>query len=323
MVLAHGVLKYNAPRGVCGGREVQVWNHGESADRAGAMALRGDVITLTDGSESVGLLVECLRQAHGLDIACYSESFLSRSFERCWQGMAGMTCAGYRQLLGRDRGEAEAFVQLLNIHHSEFFRDPLLFALLEHRILPGLANAKRASDYPEIRVWSAGCAAGEEAYSIAILLSELCDRFEIPVRFRLFATDSSAQQLELAGLGSYTSSAMGNVSLRHLWRWFTRREDNYVVAPELRERVDFSLHGLLDEHSVSPSASIFGGFDLILCCNVLFYYRLDGQERILKKMRRCLAPGGYLVTGEAEREIVQAQGFQPVPGPAAIFQGVR
>jgi len=287
------------------------------------MSLHGDVTGLTDRSEPAALLVDCLRRAHGLDVSCFSESFLARSFERRWQAVAGMTSSSYLQCLGRDRGEAEAYVQSLNIHHSAFFRDPLVFAMLEHRLLPGLANAREASASPEIRVWSAGCAAGEEAYSVAILLSELCNRFDIPVRFRLFATDSSAQQLELACMGSYAASVMGNVNLRHLDRWFTRREDTYVVAPELRERVDFSLHGLLDEHSVSPSASIFGGFDLILCCNLLFYYRTEGQELILKKLRRCLAPNGYLVTGEAEREMVQTQGFVPLPGPAAIFQAVR
>jgi chemotaxis protein methyltransferase CheR len=287
------------------------------------MDLRSDVIGLAKEVESPGDLSEILNQSHGLDIADYSESFLARSFARRWQAMPGMTSAGYLNLLARDRGEAQAFMQSLGIHHSQFFRDPLVFAVLEHRLLPGLAQAKESSDYPEIRVWSAGCAAGEEAYSIAILLSELCDRRDVPVRFRLFATDSSAEQLELACLGSYPAPVMGNVQRRHLERWFSRQENACIVVPELRERVDFSLHGLLDEHSVSPSASIFGGFDLIVCCNVLFYYRPECQVRILKRLRRCLAPGGYLVTGEAEREIVQAAGFQSHPLPAAIFQAVR
>lgn len=287
------------------------------------MELHGDVISQTDKVEPANALIEILCQAHGLDIACYSESFVARSFARRWQAMDGMTSEGYLQLLGRDRGGCEIFVQSLGIHHSEFFRDQLVFALLEHRLLPSLARAKAASDYSEIRVWSAGCAAGEEAYSIAILLRELCDGRDDPVRFRIFATDSSPEQLELAIAGVYPSTVLGNVDLRHLERWFARRQDTYVVAPEIHERVDFSLHGLLGEHSVSPSASIFGGFDLIMCCNVLFYYRPESQMRILDRLRRCLAPGGYLVTGEAEREIVQAAGFQPLALPAAIFQAVR
>jgi chemotaxis protein methyltransferase CheR len=287
------------------------------------MDLRGDGIGLTDEIALVSDLTEVLRQAHGLDVSCYADAFLARSFARRWQAMAGMHSAGYLQLLGRDRGEAETFAQLLHIHHSEFFRDPFVFATLEHRLLPGLAKAKASSDYPEIRVWSAGCAAGEEAYSIAILLSELCDRWDVPVRFRLFATDSSDEQLGLACVGAYPASVMGNVQKRHLERWFSRQGDAYVVVPELRKQVDFSLHSLLGEHSVAPSTSIFGGFDVVLCCNVLFYYRPECQRSILDKLGRCLAQGGYLVTGEAEREVVLAAGFQALALPAAIFQAVR
>jgi chemotaxis protein methyltransferase CheR len=292
------------------------------------MNLRGDLPPWADKVEPVGDLpiddlVDLLRRGHGLDISHYSEFFLARSFARRWQAVAGMTSADYARLLGQDRGAAEAFVQSLSIYHSEFFRDPLVFGMLEHRLLPGLASAKEASDYPEIRVWSAGCAAGEEAYSVAILLSELRGRFDGPVRFRLFATDTATAQLELASRGSYGPSAMGNVKLRHLERWFVRHEEAYVVSPEIRERVNFSLHGLLDEHSISPSASIFGDFDLILCCNVLFYYRPEGQAIILDNLRRGLAPGGYLVTSEAEREIVQTQGFNPMTLPAAVFQAAK
>ena len=287
------------------------------------MDLRGHVIALADDIALVSELTEILDRAHGLDISCYSDAFLARSCARRWQAMAGMTCANYLLLLGRDRHEAESFVQLLHIHHSEFFRDPFVFATLEHRLLPGLAKEKASSHYPEIRVWSAGCAAGEEAYSIAILLSELCDGWEVPVRFRLFATDSSDEQLRLACLGSYPASVMSNVQKRHMERWFSCHGDAYLVDPELRRQVDFSLHSLFGEHSVAPSTSIFGGFDVILCCNVLFYYRPEYQQRILDKLRRCLAPGGYLVTGEAEREIVQAAGFQPLVLSAAIFRAVR
>jgi len=272
---------------------------------------------------SRGTIPELLLQAHGLDVSCYSDFFLASSFKRRLQSIPGASAEVLFNLFKNSRAEAEAFVRFLQIHHSEFFRDPLAFALLEQRILPGLANSKEALDYPEIRVWSAGCAAGEEAYSIAILLSELSDRLAIPARFRLFATDSSAEQVELACRGVYPASALGRVQQRHLDRWFTRQGDTYATAPELRRCVDFSLHGLLEEHSVSPSASIFGGFDLILCCNLLFYYRPESQERILKKLRRCLAPGGYLVTDESEREIVQASGFQSLGWPAAIFQAAR
>jgi chemotaxis protein methyltransferase CheR len=287
------------------------------------MDSHGAAIALKAGDGHVGGLVDILRRVHGLDISCYSDAFLASSFGRRWRCVAGMTPAMYFEHLSRSRAEAEALVRFLRIHHSEFFRDPLAFTLLEQRLIPGLANAKAASDYPELRVWSAGCAAGEEAYSVAMLLRELCDDRSNPVRFRIFATDSSEEQLELAFAGVYAATSMGNVNLRHLERWFFRRENSYVVVPELRERVDFSIHDLCDDRISSPSASIFGEFDLILCCNVLFYFRPECQARVLDRLRLSLAPGGFLVTGEAEREIVQASGFRPWASPAAIFQAVR
>ena len=287
------------------------------------MVFREEPITPLPEAARVSELVETLRLAHGLDVSNFSEDFLARSFERRRQVLADMSAPAYMRLLEQEKPEADVFMRSLEIHHSEFFRDPLVFALLEQRLLPELARTKATSDYPELRVWSAGCAAGQEAYSIAILLRELSETAGIPVRFRLFATDNSEEQLQCAVAGVYPSNAMGNVALRHLERWFSRHEDAYVVAPELRELVDFSIHGLLDEYSGSPSASIFAEFDLVFCCNLLFYYRPDCQRRMLDRLRRCLAPQGCLVTGEAEREIVQSAGFQPLALPSAIFRAVR
>jgi chemotaxis methyl-accepting protein methylase len=287
------------------------------------MDLNGDATAPTAGDVPVSRLVDVLRRVHGLDISRYSDAFLAGSFGRRWQSAADMTAESYLQHLSRDKSEAEVFVRFLRIHHSEFFRDPLAFTLLEQRLLPGLANVKAASNYPELRVWSAGCASGEEAYSIAILLRESCDGLEGPVRFRIFATDSSEEQLKMALAGAYAASALGNVNLRHLERWFFRRDNSYVVVPELRECIDFSVHDLCDDRISAPSASIFGEFDLVFCCNLLFYYSPVKQELILDRLRRCLSPDGFLVTDEAEREIVRAAGFRPLAVPAPIFQAAR
>ena len=102
---------------------------------------------------------------------------------------------------------------------------------------------------------------------------------------------------------------------------FSRKGEAYAIAPRLRERVDFSTYDLLDRGSSSPPASIYGGFDLVICSNVLLYYRPQIQRLILGKLRRSLAPGGYLVVGETERQIVEnAGGLKAVAAPASIFQ---
>jgi chemotaxis protein methyltransferase CheR len=130
--------------------------------------------------------------------------------------------------------------------------------------------------------------------------------------------------LALARRGVYDEEAVRSVRLRQLGRHFSRRGRSYTVAPALRERVDFSAYDLHDEQSTCAPASIFGDFDIVLCCNVLFYYRLDVRGSILAKVRRSLSPRGYLVTGEAERAIVQAAGgFGAVAPPAAMFRKSR
>ena len=274
-----------------------------------------------DDAPELEALIEVMGRVHGLEVGFYEPSFLTKSVEKRRPAGTGATFAAYVERLTRDRAEAEALFGSLTIHHSELFREPLTFALLEERILPGLAARKAATDHTELRIWSAGCAAGQEAYSLAILLLELSERAAHPFEFRLFATDSAEDQLTLARTGAYAESSMGNVRLGHAQRWFSRQDAMYVAHPALRERVDFSAHDLIDAGHACPSASIFGQFDLVLCCNVLYYYRPEARRVILDKLRRCLAPDGYLVTGQAERDLVGgASGFRALAPPSTVFQ---
>jgi chemotaxis protein methyltransferase CheR len=266
-------------------------------------------------------VVRLISQTLGKDVSLYDRSFLTKSLEKRLQKASIETSVPYLRYLSENREEAEAFFRSLNIAYSEFFRGQLVFALLEQVILPGLIEEKEKSAHPEIRIWSAGCAAGQEAYSIAMLLDELAMNRGTDIPYRIFATDASEAELVSARKGVYDSSTVLNVRLRHIDSYFTRQGEAYVVAARLQDRIDFSLYDLLDDRSSCPPVSIFGDFDLILCCNLLFYYRQDMRQFILHKVCRCLAHKGYLVTGEAERGIVeQTQGFHAVAVPAAVFQ---
>jgi chemotaxis protein methyltransferase CheR len=193
--------------------------------------------------------------------------------------------------------------------------------LLEHVILPVLIEEKGKSGRSELRIWSAGCAAGQEAYSIAMLLDELAHKRGIDISFRIFATDTAEAELETAREGVYDDAAVGNVGLKHINTYFARRGEAYMIAAGLRNRIDFSYYDLLDERTSCPPPSIFGEFDLIMCCNVLYYYRSDIRQCILNKLGQCLARGGYLVTGYAEKGIVEhLESYHPVVVPAAVFQ---
>ena len=262
-----------------------------------------------------------LCETHGRDVSCFDAAFFQKSLDKRMAATSLNSVSAYGQRLREDPAETAEFMASLQIAYSEFFRNPLTFAVLEQLVLPALAGAKNVSAPHEIRVWSAGCAAGQEAWSIAILIEELAAARKCPVPFLIIATDVSEAELALARRGVYDAAAVQNVRLIHLRDYFTAQGDCYLVAPRLRGGVDFSAYDLLDENSASPPTGLYGDFDLIFCCNLLFYYRPEIRQRILDKMWRALAPGGYFVTGEAERDIVMRHSMlSHVALPAAVFQ---
>jgi chemotaxis methyl-accepting protein methylase len=266
-------------------------------------------------------IIEVMRQTRGRDVGCHDESFLARTVAKRMAATACRTTANYSSYLSENLAEAEKLLEALSVTFSEFFRNSLAFALLEHLVLPRLLAEKRKASGTEIRVWSAGCAAGQEAYSLAILLDELTTAPGDPISFRIFATDISEAALAAAREGVYDTTAVQQVRLRHLRECFTQEGETYRVCFRLRDRVHVSPYDLLDERSSSPPPGIYGDFDLIVCSNLLLYYRPEVRQAILARLHRALAATGYLVTGEAERGIVeQSVGFQTASLPAAVFQ---
>jgi len=275
----------------------------------------------SQSSHQIEALVQSMEQGHGLPISMYEETFLRQTMDRRRTETGGMTVEAYLEWLDENRAEAEAFCRALRVGYSEFFRDPLLFALLEQQVIPALIAAKKDAGGNELRVWSAGCAAGQEVWSVAFLLDSLCGAGEAALAYRIFATDFFEADLAHARDGIYNANTIGNVKLKHLQTCFSAQGASYAIVPRLRTRVDFSCYDLLDEHSVCPPVSLYGDFDLLLCCNLLFYYRPEIRERILDKVSSALAPGGYFVTGETERGIVsEHQGLCIVNPAMAIFK---
>jgi chemotaxis methyl-accepting protein methylase len=261
-----------------------------------------------------------MEQCHGLDVSAYEGTFLRQTMDRRRAEAGGMTVEAYCGCLTGSGAEAEAFYRSLRVGYSEFFRDPLTFALLEQQIMPALIAAKREEEGRELRVWSAGCAAGQEAWSVAILLDALCGAGQA-LPYRIFATDVSEADLTYARDGIYTATVVANIRLKHLQTCFSPHGDAYAIVPRLRSRVDFSRFDLLDEHSVCPPVSLYGDFDLILCCNLLFYYRPEIRQRIIDKVCSALAPGGYFVTGETEKSMVsEHEKLCTVTPPIAVFK---
>ncbi|MFA7061247.1 MAG: CheR family methyltransferase [Pedobacter sp.] len=263
-------------------------------------------------------VADLLKRLHGMDMAKFDDSFLKSSLEK---RMAETHCVSdkeYCALLERDQSECGTFADSLLISYSTFFRNPLTCAVLERIVLPTLVLKKKRAKSKELRLWSAACAGGEEAYTLAILLEELAAGNE-NFTYRIFATDQSDVQINKARKGEFAVAALENLSLKRAGEWFTRQGDLHTVRPELKKHIDFSTFDLFSDTLSCPSTSIFGDFDLVVCANLLFYYKDDYRKAILAKTGNCLADGGYLISGETERDIVMRSDYREMYSQAAIF----
>lgn len=264
-------------------------------------------------------IIIVMDQVYGRDISIYDESFLEKSLERRRVASEISKTTEYRSYLEKNSIEAEAFYSSLSITYSQFFRNPYSFALLEQLIIPELISRKPNGS--EIRVWSAGCSSGQEAYSIAMLLADYVSTQEKANRFRIFATDTSQTELALARDGVYDQYAVQNVKIYQLNKYFIKTGETYTVVSQLRQSINFSNYDLLDRHSANPPESIYGDFDIVFCSNLLFYYTPTIQQYIIQKIQKSMSDKGYLVTGEAERTLVEkATELQMVAIPTSIFQ---
>jgi len=265
-------------------------------------------------------IADLLERLNGVDISFYDDTFLNRSLQRRAAETHCETMDRYAALLEESKAERERFMNSLQIHYSEFFRNPLTFAVLEKIILPLMLQKKEQSSRREIRIWSSACAAGQEAYSLAMLLEEMKKTTQDPFNYRIFATDRSGPVADEARQGHFCEEAIRNVNLKRVNSWFTENGPIYTVKQELKENIDFSVFDLFNEQLSSPPSSIFGGFDLVLCANLLFYYKKEYRDMILEKAGKSLAKTGYLMTGEAERDIVLKYRYQEVYPQSGIFQ---
>ena len=263
--------------------------------------------------------IKHLFQTHGIDISKYEENFLIKSIQRRMSETGCKTLEDYNSFVLKDINEAGWFIDSLQVCYTEFFRNTLTFSVLEKIIIPSLVMRTLKSNRNEIRVWSAACASGQETYSIAMLLNEFSTVKGKKINFRIFATDQSELQILEAKLGRYTEKELNSVSLKRVNQWFTKSDATYDVKPQLKEYIEFSVFDLLNKEYSCPPTSIYGDFDLVICSNLLFYYQPEYRKKIIEKVRRCMSVNGYLITGEAERVMMNQSGLREMYPMSAIF----
>ena len=257
---------------------------------------------------------------YGLDISMYQTSFLEKAINARMNALGRESTEDYLLFLSNVPAESFEIIAQLSNSYSEFFRNPLTFAYLEQIILPSLISQKIKNNEKEIRIWSAACASCQEAYSFAILFDEIADSAKEPIACHIFATDINQAELDNAQKGVYPTASVNKVSLKRIKTYFTQQDKNFTVDGQLRKYINFSVFDLLAEQFVCPPASIYGSFDLVFCSNLLFYYKKEYRKRIMDKAGNCLASGGYLITGETEREIVKENNYREVFHNSGIFQ---
>ncbi|MFP3944458.1 MAG: chemotaxis protein CheB [Alphaproteobacteria bacterium] len=262
-------------------------------------------------SDTLPALLNFLKNHSPVNFDLYKEGTLLRRIERRMGLNHIQSGRKYLEFLRKNPREVEELRKDLLISVTSFFRDPEVFDYLESDIIPGIVK-RHGADEP-IRAWVAGCASGEEAYSLAMLLAEQVAAAGRRRRIQIFASDVDEQALAIARAGVYPESIETEVSRERLARFFVKDGHSYRVLPELREMIVFANHDLLSD---AP----FSKLDLVLCRNLLIYINPEVQKRIITLFHFALRRDGILVLGLSETTGDQTDLFQPVSGKLRVYR---
>jgi two-component system CheB/CheR fusion protein len=252
-----------------------------------------------------------LRARVGHDFSGYKDKTFFRRVQRRIRVLRLPDLDAYVVHLRQDPGEVDSLFRDLLIGVTGFFRDADAFAALAERVVPALFEGRRAEDM--VRVWVPGCATGEEAYSLAILLRERMDAQPSRPQVQIFATDIDEAALAVARRGRYPASMMSGVTPERLARFFVGDGIAFVVSKELRDLCVFSSHSVIRD---AP----FSRIDLVSCRNLLIYLGGEVQERVIPLFHYALQPGGFLFLGVSETIARHADLFTPEDKGHRIFR---
>ncbi len=259
--------------------------------------------------EAIGKVLADLRAQTGHDFAHYKRATVLRRIARRLQVNSLESIPQYLEFLRQHAAESRALLQDLLIGVTHFFRDREAFAALEAHI-PQLFAGKKPEDH--VRVWVPGCATGEEAYSIAILLCEHAARLDHPPRIQVFASDVDEQAIADARDGLYPGTIEADVSPERLRAFFVSDHGRYRVRKEIREKVLFAAHNILRD---AP----FSRLDLVSCRNLLIYLNAAAQSQIFDIFHFTLVSGGLLFIGGAENDSSASTLFSTVDPHHRIY----
>jgi two-component system CheB/CheR fusion protein len=260
-------------------------------------------------------LLEFLRTSRGFDFSGYKRGSLARRITKRMHTVGVDDYRTYREVL---EAEPQEFVELFNtilINVTAFLRDSDAWQYLGDEVVPKLLESK-AEDEP-VRAWSAGCASGEEAYSLAVVLCDAIGEDAFRQRVKVYGTDADDEALATARLGRYRADAVkAAFNSEQVGRYFEAEGDELVFRKDLRRAVIFGRHDLVQDPPISR-------VDVLVCRNTLMYFNADTQRRILSNFHFALNDGGYLFLGKSEALVSRTGLFVPVDHKRHVFQKER
>jgi two-component system, chemotaxis family, CheB/CheR fusion protein len=264
-----------------------------------------------DDLDAMRDVLTLLRVRTGHDFSNYKTATLQRRVERRINLRGLPSLVSYARLIRQEPDEALSLMKELLISVTNFFRDAPAWKTLEERIIPRIFANKSTHD--QVRFWVAGCATGEEAYSLAMLIAEYAATSVEQPSIQVFATDLDEQAIATARDGFYLEAEVADLSEERLHRFFQREIEGYRVKRELREVLLFAHHNVIKDPP-------FSHLDLITCRNLLIYLNRSIQERVIETFHFALRPGGYLFLGTAESPEGTNDLFMRVDNAAHVYE---
>ena len=252
-----------------------------------------------------------IRETRNFDFRNYKRPTLLRRIQRRMQDRGKRTVREYGTLLDRDAAEFDALLGSMFIKVTSFFRDPEVWQELSSKAIPQMLSEKRPGE--EIRVWSAGCATGEEAFSAAIVLAEAMGPSFGNQDVKIFGTDVDEKAIAHARKGQYARDQVESVSKKALAEWFIEEGDGYAVRKELRRSVIFGINNLVSDAPISR-------LDLLICRNVFIYLDAALQKRVLSRFHYALRQHGILMLGKSELIPFAARIYEPIDLARRIYR---
>ena len=293
------------------GRPLVEFARSRRDDDDASMPAQQDVGGAPESPELRRQIAQLLHAQVGHDFSGYKEKSFLRRVRRRMQILQLSDLAAYVQRLEKEPEEVKLLFRDLLIGVTNFFRDQEAFDALKEQVIPKLFEGLGAAD--SVRIWVPGCATGEEAYSIAILVREHMQSLKAIPTVQIFATDIDDAALTAARRGRYPHAWMENLAPERLARFFVRDDVSYTVVKELRDLCIFSLHSVLRDPP-------FSRIDLISCRNLLIYLGTEFQGRVIPIFHVALRPRGYLFLGTSESISQYSDLFQRIDNKQRLFQ---